>query len=203
MIISCQKASIRLISIQMAHSAIIQKPKRRRKISRTKQATTINSTAATTTAVVASTAGNPPRCTAIYFSTHKIVERIVLVFSNIYRFDCFSLSCRIFFFSYSTLLSFFMHIPCIWLLLLFFCCLYSLCGRGNIVWLEFFTVMYWSCWCIQVNKSMMNLSLRKRGGAQLFIYIQNVQMNMYSSGYDAVHTTALILGISILIHIVS
>lgn len=35
-------------------------------------------------------AGNPPRCMAIYFSTHKIVKRIALVFSNIYRFVCSS-----------------------------------------------------------------------------------------------------------------
>lgn len=41
-------------------------------------------------ATTATTAENPPRCTAIYFSTHKIVKRIALVFSNIYRFACSS-----------------------------------------------------------------------------------------------------------------
>lgn len=43
-------------------------------------------TAAAAASTAATTAENPPRCTAIYFSTHKIVKRIALVFSNIYRF---------------------------------------------------------------------------------------------------------------------
>lgn len=47
-------------------------------------------TAAAAATTTATTAENPPRCTAIYFSTHKLVKRIALVFSNIYRFVCSS-----------------------------------------------------------------------------------------------------------------
>lgn len=125
-IMSCQKAPI---------PTLIFPANPRENISRAQQVKTIAAAAA------ASTAGNPPRCTAIYFSTHKIVERIVLVFSNIYRIGCFSLRCRFFF------LLFFFSLSCVFLCTryLFQCllpvcvCVYSLCGRLYIVWLEFFT----------------------------------------------------------------
>lgn len=112
-------------------------------------------------------AENPPRCTAIYFSTHKIVERIVLVFSNIYRFGRFLLRCSFFrlLFRSSHLVSslarsrvsFYVH------------------GFDSFVWpilyclvriFHGFTVQFVldAAVDIQVNKSMMNFSLRKRGG---------------------------------------
>lgn len=83
----------------------------------------MTTTAATKAAAstIARTAENPPRCTAIYFSTHKIVKRIALVFSNIYRFVCSSFAVVVCVFLLSPFFFFFFLV----LLFSLFCILFN------------------------------------------------------------------------------
>lgn len=114
------------------------------------------------TAITAAVYWKPPRCTAIYFSAHKLVKSIVCclqLYLSFVFFSLFLIEHLFFAFVFTTYFSvyFLLNIFTTWFRIAQYtesnvCQIYV---ASNIIFK------------IQVNKSMMNFCLRKKGGFKL------------------------------------